>query len=210
MPFLLRLILLAVLALAPLTATAQQSDSQPATTITVEDSAEQDAAIAVRIRDILTELDGFDDVTVTVTSGIVTLRGTTVDTATAQRLNDLVSRVAGVVAIENEVTETTDVVERLNPAVDRFVERMTQLVTYLPLAVVALTAFLLVVSLGFIIARMRRPWDGLAPNAFIADIYRQLVRLVFIIGGLVVALDILNASALLSTNAIHPPALPAQ
>jgi small-conductance mechanosensitive channel len=46
---------------------------------------------------------------------------------------------------------------------------------------------------------MRQPWDRLAPNAFIADIYRQIIRLAFVIAGIVVALDILNATALLST-----------
>ena len=195
----LRILLLCLCVLFPVSSPAQQAEEQPTTTITVEDSAEQDAAIAVRIRNILNELEGYDDVTVTVSSGIVTLRGTTVDQAQATGLNDLVARVEGVVAIENEVSQTTDVVEQLNPAVERFMTRLWQLVAVLPLAAVALLAFLVVVSLGFLIARMKRPWDRLAPNAFIADIYRQIVRLLFIIGGIVVALDILNASALLST-----------
>ncbi len=198
--FIMRIILFCLcLMLVPVTGQAQQSEEQPTSTITVEDSAEQDAAIAVRIRDILSELEGFEDVTVTVSSGIVTLRGTTVDQATGARLNDIVARVEGVVAIENLVTQTTDVVEQLNPAVERFLNRVWQLVVYLPLALVALLAFVVVVSIGVVIARLKEPWNRLAPNAFIADIYRQLVRLAFIIGGLVVALDILNASALLST-----------
>ena len=46
---------------------------------------------------------------------------------------------------------------------------------------------------------MKRPWNRLAPNAFIADIYRQIIRLAFMVGGVVVALDILGATALLST-----------
>jgi small conductance mechanosensitive channel len=176
-----------------------QSEGQPSGTIAVEDSATQDAAIAVRIRDILSELEGYGNVTVTVSSGIVTLRGTTVDTATATRLNELAGRVEGVVAIENEVTETTDVVERLNPAVERFSARMVQIVAFLPLAVVALTAMALVVTCGILLARLRYPWDRMAPNAFIADIYRQIVRLAFFVAGLVIALDILGATALLGT-----------
>ncbi|WP_090270058.1 mechanosensitive ion channel family protein [Thalassovita taeanensis] len=178
---------------------ATQEIEQPSGTIAVEDSATQDAAIAVRIRDILNELEGYDDVTVTVSSGIVTLRGTTLDGAAAQRLNELISRVAGVVAIRNEVTETTDVVERLNPAMQRFKTRMTQFVSYLPLLAVAILAFAAVLMMGMLLARMKRPWDRLAPNSFIADIYRQVVRLVFLMGGIVVALDILGATALLST-----------
>ncbi|WP_425038158.1 mechanosensitive ion channel domain-containing protein [Primorskyibacter sp. S187A] len=176
-----------------------QTEEQPTGTITVDDSAEKDAAIAVRIREILSELDGFDDVTVTVSSGIVTLRGTALDAASVGRLNEIAGRVEGVVAIENEVSETTDVVRRLNPAVERFMGRMTQIVAFLPLAAVALTAFLAVVFLGYLAARMRWPWNKIAPNAFIADILRTIVQLAFVVGGLVVALDILGATALLST-----------
>ena len=59
--------------------------------------------------------------------------------------------------------------------------------------------FVIVTILGFAIARLRQPWDRFAPNAFIAEIYRQLVRLVFALTGLVLALDVMNATALLST-----------
>ncbi len=176
-----------------------QTTDQPQGTIEVEDSTSRDAAIATRIRDILRELDGFEEVTVSVSSGIVTLRGTTIDTAQAARLNDIVARVAGVVAIENEVAETTDVVARLNPAVQRFQTRMSQAIALLPLAAVALLSFLIVLGAGILLARMHYPWDRIAPNAFIANIYRQIVRMVFFVAGLVIALDILGATALLGT-----------
>lgn len=176
-----------------------QTADQPSGTIAVADSAEQDAAIAVRIREILRELDGYEDVTVTVSSGIVTLRGTALDSGAVSRLNEIAGRVEGVVAIENDVRETTDVVRRLDPAWDRFLTRTEQVVNYLPLAGIALAAFLIVVFVGFAIARLQRPWSRLAPNEFIADIYRQIIRIAFVVAGLVVALDILGATALLST-----------
>ena len=173
-------------------------DEQPAGTIAIADSAATDTAIAGRIRSILSELDGYGDVDVSVSSGIVTLRGTTLDSAAATRLTELVGRVEGTVAIENEVVETTDVVERLNPAVDRFRARGSQLVAFLPLALIALGVFVAIVFAGLALARMKSPWDRIAPNAFIADIYRQIVRLLFVVAGLVVALDIVGATALLS------------
>ena len=188
---------------APTPAVAQSGTApvadQPSGPISVEDSATQDAAIAVRIRDILGELDGYEDVTVTVTSGIVTLKGTTLSSDLAEALSELVTRVDGVVAIRNDVVETTDVAERLSPAMERFRQRMGQVVAYLPLLAVAVLAFALIFGLGLLIARVRQPWDRLAPNAFIADIYRTVVRLGFLIAGLVLALDILGATALLST-----------
>ncbi|SPF78090.1 mechanosensitive ion channel family protein [Pseudoprimorskyibacter insulae] len=194
----MRLIFALLLLVIPFSGLAQ-TVAQPTGTIQVEDSAEHDAAVAVRIREILAGLDGYEDVTVAVSSGIVTLRGTTLDGDTADRLNTLVGRVEGVVAIRNEVEETTDVVQRLNPAVERFFERFYQLVAFLPLAGVAFAAFLIVLFLGIILARMRQPWDRIAPNAFIADILRVIIRLAFLVAGIVVALDILGAVALLST-----------
>lgn len=193
------LLALSLWGVAAVPVSAQIATEQPSGTITVSDNAAQDAAIARRIRDILGELDGYDDISVTVTSGIVTLRGITPDAATTTRLDELVSRVEGVVAIENEVAETTDVAERLSPLVDRLRERIATVVSYLPLLAIAIAAFCAVVMLGFAIARRQQPWTRMAPNAFIADIYRQILRLVTVITALVVALDILGATALLST-----------
>ncbi len=193
----MRVLMLCLVMLLPDLLVAQTD--QPNGPIPIENSAAQDAAIANRIRTIFAELDGFQDVTVTVASGIVTLRGNTLDSDAAQRLTTLVSRVDGVVAIENDITETTDVVERLNPALLRFRERLQQAIAFLPLLAIAIGVFALVFLVGILLARMRQPWDRLAPNAFIADIYRQIVRLVFAVAGLVIALDIMGAAALLST-----------
>ncbi|MAM62525.1 mechanosensitive ion channel family protein [Maritimibacter sp. UBA3975] len=166
---------------------------------TTSEQAQADAAIATKIRDILHELDGYEDVTVVVKSGIVTLRGTTLDVSQSESLNGLVGRVEGVVAIENEVGISTDVRRRLTPMVERVQLRFWQAVAFMPLVGVALIAFAIVLWIGFFIARRRQPWDRLAPNAFIADIIRAVIRIAAIVAAVVVALDILGATALLST-----------
>lgn len=192
----MRALLLILLLLAPAPAVFAQEVTGP---ITTENSAVQDVAIATRMREIMTELGDYADVTVTVNEGVVTLRGTTNSTVEALALQPLASRIEGVVAVRNEVTETTDIARRLNPAVGRFAARLEQLMIFLPLALIAGVAFGIVVLVGFALARLKQPWDRLAPNAFVADIYRQLLRVAFIVIGMVVALDIMNATALLST-----------
>jgi small-conductance mechanosensitive channel len=197
MRHLIRLFLvLAVLVPAPLLA---QDDTSPSGTITAEADDATDAVIAVRIREILAELGGYEDVTVTVSNGIVTLRGTTASLPEVEALDRLVVRVEGVVAIKNEVTETTDIVRRLNPAMERFEARLMQLITALPLLLIAGAAFLVVFLVGYAISGFSRLWERLAPNSFIAGLYSQIVMIVFVVGGVVIALDILNASALLGT-----------
>jgi len=176
-------------------AAAQQANGP----ITTSNSAQQDADIAIRMREILDVLETYDDVTVVVDEGIVTLRGTTATAAQAQDLDPLAARIEGVVAVRNQVMETTDLGQRLDPAIDRFRTRIDQLIAFLPLALIAAGVFAIIVLFGFTIARLKQPWERLAPNTFIAEIYRQLLRLAFVIIGIVVALDIVNATALLGT-----------
>ena len=189
------LILICLIFTFALPAAAQDAQG----TITTDSSSGQDAAIATRMREILMELGSFDDVTVAVNEGIVTLRGTVTSANEVTAVQTLANRIEGVVAVKNEVTETTDISERLDPALERFRTRLDQAANFLPLAMIALLVFAIVVLLGFAIARMRQPWDRLAPNAFVADVYRQLLRIAFVITGIVIALDILDATALLST-----------
>lgn len=187
-------------AIAPAAAFAQQTPA-PATgpAIQLENDAATDAAIATRLRGILSELDGYDDVTVTVREGIVTFRGTAVDGAAIAQLGEIANRLSEVITVRNQVAETTAVAERLDPAMERLRARWRQVVATLPLLSVAAAVFVAVAAIGWLITRWRGPWRRLAPNGFIADIYRQLVRLGFVLAGLVAGLDILGATALLGT-----------
>ncbi|MEM9435851.1 MAG: mechanosensitive ion channel family protein [Pseudomonadota bacterium] len=177
---------------------AVTQETEPTGTIAAADDAAQDAAIAQRLRGILEELGGYSDVTVTVSSGIVTFRGTTLSLEETARLTTIAGRVEGVVAIENEVTETADVAARLDPVRERLQDRLAQFATLAPLLAIAAAVFACVLLSGLLLARAP-VISRLAPNAFIADIYRMVVRLAFLVIGIVLALDILGATALLST-----------
>ncbi|MFT5631221.1 MAG: small conductance mechanosensitive channel [Gammaproteobacteria bacterium] len=191
----MRIIIICLSLLIALPAFAQDEGG----TISATSSTGQDAAIATRIRDILDALGHSDDITVMVDDGVVTLRGTANSAPEINQTAGVAGRVEGVVAVRNEVTETTEIGRRLDPAVERFRTRMEQLIAFIPLALIGAIIFAGIVIIGFAIARMRQPWNRIAPNAFIAELYRQLVRLMFVVGALVIALDVMNATALLST-----------
>ncbi|WP_368186515.1 mechanosensitive ion channel family protein [Aestuariibius sp. HNIBRBA575] len=196
--FVFALLFVALPATGP-TLAQDATDTAPMGAITPQDSAQLDADIAVRLREILEEMANYPDVTVAVSEGIVTFRGTATTQADADALSELAARIEGVVTVRNDVTETSDIVERLNPAIERFKERAAQFLNFLPIAVIAALVFGLIVWIGFRIARAHQPWERLAPNAFIADLYRHILRIAFVIVGVVLALDIMNATALLST-----------
>ena len=175
-----------------------QEEGQPSGAISTARDSRDDAAIDDRIEAILGQLAGYEGVTVDVREGIVTFGGEVLDAEAIPRLETLAARVDGVVAIQNEVVESTDVARRLDPVADRFRARVAQAVDYLPLLAVAIVAGLLVALAGVLLARWAWPWRRLAPNAFIADIYRTVLRLVFGAAAVVTALDILNATAVLT------------
>lgn len=172
---------------------ALQTDSS----IEVGDTAQVDADIRIRITNLLQEIDGFEGVTVDVAQGVVTLGGVVLDNAKQRQLTSIVNRTNGVVAIEDNTEISGSLEERLTPAVERITDRARNLLANGPIFLVALVSFLAVATGGWLLTKRIAFWDRIAPNAFIADVYRAVARIVFILLGLVLALDILNATALI-------------
>lgn len=190
-------LLLAVALAGPGASRAQEAPSGPITL--VEDAGQDDARIRSRIIDIIDQIGGYGEVRVGVESGVVTLTGRALDAAAVNRLDQVAARIEGVVDVQNRVEETTDLGQRLNPVWDRFQSRTWGLIARLPLLAVAAAVGGAVWFAINWLARRRQPWARLAPNPFIADILRTVLRLVAVIAGVVVALDILGATALLGT-----------
>ncbi|WP_375261884.1 mechanosensitive ion channel family protein [Palleronia sp.] len=164
--------------------------------VAVED-APSDEAIAERLKAILAALER-DGIAVSVESGVVTLSGDVADPAVSEQASGIANRLEGVVAVRNDLVEAGELSQQLDPALSRFRARFDQVLGRLPLLFLATVVFAAILGFGVLLARMA-VWDRLAPNAFIAGIYRQGVRIVCGIAGLVVALDLLGAAALLGT-----------
>ena len=84
-------------------------------TISATSSTGQDAAIAIRIRDILDALGHSDDITVMVDDGVVTLHGTANSAPEISQTTGVAGHFEGVVAVRNEVTKTNEIGHRLDP-----------------------------------------------------------------------------------------------
>ena len=183
-----------LLAWAP-QASAQAAGEAPR--VVAVDDAPSDQAIAERARAILAAL-GWSGITLSVEAGVVTLSGDVADPAVSEEVAEVAGRLEGVVAVRNELAATGELAQQLDPAIARFRTRVEQVLGRLPLLLLAAAIFAAIVGLGVLLARLQL-WDRLAPNAFIAGIYRQAVRVVSGIAGIVVALDLIGAAALLGT-----------
>ncbi len=164
-----------------------------------EEALQKDREIQQRIRKLFGEIPEFKDTWVTVRAGAVTIRGTVLDLEQVAKAEELASRMDGVVVVSNLLNVETSVEKRITPALERFQDRVLQFVSLLPIIGIGLLVLALVSFVGFAIARLENPWDAITPNRFVANLLRQLVRIAFIILGLVLALDIIGATALLGT-----------
>lgn len=158
-----------------------------------------DIEISGKIRDLFWATEPLRSVHVQTSAGIVTLLGDVKDSEQLDVALELAGRVEGVVSVNNEIQIVATVNERLNDIKSRITTRLDQLIVLLPLILVAIIAFVAITAVGLWVAKRDWPWSRIAPNAFIADLMRQIVRLAFIGLALVLALDILGATALLST-----------
>lgn len=171
----------------------------PSAEISVGANEISDAAIKARLSEIFAEVEGTQNIEVSVDAGVVTLSGTVADPAARQQALRLANRVQGTVTVRNNIEVVDDVAQRITPAIERLKDRIFEAIALLPLLGVGIVVFLLVTCMGFVVAGRESLWARLTPNAFVADLVKQMVRLAFIAAALVLALDLIGATTLLGT-----------
>ena len=186
-----------VAAMLPTTPETPQETASPTPQQTIDDTQEagSDARIADRIRGIFGELPAFANVTVEVQQGVVSLQGTVPTQDDVARAETIVGRIAGVVTVENAIERDVSVgsaggLGNLQSKIDDFL-------ALLPLMGLAIVVALVIAGIGYLIAGLTGVWHRLAPNSFLAELIASAIRFAFVVGGVVVALDMIGASALL-------------
>ena len=168
----------------------------PVQTIAATQEAGDDRRIAERIAWIFAELPAFGAVEVEVNEGVVSLSGTVPKPDDIARAEAIVNRVAGVVTVENGLERDLSL-SAGSAGILTLADRWNSLVRMLPLIGMALGVWLAIAFLGYLIAGLGRLWHRIAPNSFLAELIASAIRFGFTIVGLVIALDMIGATALL-------------
>ncbi len=174
------------------------AEEPPPAQSTIEQAPDDgdDPRIKERLEGIFAELPAFADVRVSVSEGVVTLEGTVTDAEAIARAENIAARVSGVVTVENRLERDLSVESNLS-VFGQVSDLLDNFVAALPLLAVAVLAALVIGAFGYLLASLGFIWERIAPNAFLAELIRSAIRFVFVVGGLVIALDMLGAGALL-------------
>ena len=181
-------------------AQAEDALAVPESVVNIDaEAAESDEKIRSRIENIFAELEPLREVSVYVGEGVVILRGEVANEVAAQQAERLASRLAGVVTVTDEMSRTLAVADNVRPVLDRIRTQTLNFIKALPLIGLALLVLTVFVLLGNFLAGRQFLWRKIAPNPFLADLMAQATRVIILLLGIILALNLLGAAAVITT-----------
>ncbi len=185
-------------------ADAGQADTLPDASADADADAlreESQAALARQapVRELLAvyrRIDGLRDVRVHLEDGVLALSGTALTAEDRALAAELARGIPGVVWVDNRIAVETDVRKRLAPTWERMEEKGVAFLRFLPSLVLGVLLAGASVLLAVWVGNRSFPFDRIAPNAFARNLLRQVVRTVIVLGGVLLALDLMAATAL--------------
>jgi small-conductance mechanosensitive channel len=129
----------------------------------------------------------------------VTLSGDVANTEAAERAVNIAGRVDGVVAVQDDINRTLAVTDNVSPLLAEMRDWTAAFIRALPLIGAALLSLITLILFGQWLSRRNRLIKRFAKNPFMVELIANAVKLAFIVIALVVALNILGATALIGT-----------
>ena len=179
--------------------TEETSEATLDTPISTADTAVNDVQIKERLTNIYANFENLRPVQVTVEDGVVTLSGTVLQREAISQAQQLANRTENVVSVVNNIKFNQNVTQKLGFVFDQLIQRSIDIVQFLPILVVATIVFLVLFWLARVVTRRRETFQRFAANAFIADLIRQAVRIAITLFGLILALQIADATSILGS-----------
>jgi small conductance mechanosensitive channel len=177
----------------------EQAPAEGATEREVEAELDlgQDRRIAERLRATFAGVEALRGVRVAVNAGVVRLSGEVPSAAARELAGQLARQIEGVALVENEIRLVQDVGRRLETAWENLRQRLYGVIGFLPLLAVAGLILVLFWYAGRLVTSLPWPYRRIG-NAFLRQTARQLVRIAVMIAGALLALEILDATALVA------------
>ena len=163
------------------------------------DKSAGDAVIQARINDIFRNLPALDSVSADVDEGVVVLGGTVPDAESRQLAEDLADRVTGTVIVVNEIVRDRSVTQRVRAALEDLEARLKELVGLAPILLLSLIVVGAAVLIARLAGRADRLYRRLSRNWFVRDLLRQVAQITIVLVGVVFALRLLDAGAMLGS-----------
>ena len=178
---------------APGTASANQVAAE------VRAGKKEDSRIAAAVAAKLLRQPNLQKVTVEVNAGVVTLAGKALADEDRDRAATLARQVEGVSDVVNDIQLDASLRTRFDAALAETRSKLVRGVAAVPLIAIGLVIVLLSAWLGRVFARRPAQWlRARSHNPYMEGLVRRTVQTVAVLVGIVLALDLLDATTLVS------------
>jgi small conductance mechanosensitive channel len=159
-------------------------------------SEADDAATRASLERRLQRVPGLERVTAAVDGGVARLGGEVLAEDERALAATIAANADGVHAVHNRIELSADIGRRFERSREQLLDSLMRLVAGLPLLAVAITIVLLAGWIGRLLGgRLRLPWLR-SRNPYLDGLLRRAVQAAALLAGLLIALDLLGATAL--------------
>ena len=155
-----------------------------------------DRALGQRLDARLAAAEGLHDVQATVRDGRVVLLGEVVTAEERERATRVATQTQGVGEVDNRIRLSPRLSDRFEAVFQGMYDKMLWLLTQAPLVVIALLIVLLAAWLGGRASRVPVLRRVRSSNPYMDGLIRRTLRWVIVLAGILLALDLLGATAL--------------
>lgn len=167
--------------------------------IQLENSPADDEQIRQRLYRILSEIEPLSNLAVTVSNSVVQLDGEVESAEARDEAESLAAGIDGVVKVDNNIEVSRDVSVRVRSTWDRLWELAVEVKSLAPVLLLSLLVMAVFWYLASWLSGQTSLWRTVTPNMFIATILGSVVRIVVVVAGMLIALYLMDAAAIIST-----------
>ncbi|WP_447968154.1 mechanosensitive ion channel domain-containing protein [Nitrospira sp. M1] len=171
----------------------------PSPEISVGSNKVKDELIRDRLTDVYQHIPALSNVDIEVNAGVIRLTGKTLSKDAHQQALELAKRTEGVVSVTDNIMQKRDIQSRLSVVQEKLMKRFNELISFIPLLIIAFGVFLIFWFIASILTRWRTLYTRITPNIFLQSLLRQTLRVGILFIGFILMLEILDATALLGT-----------
>ncbi|HET6564015.1 MAG TPA: mechanosensitive ion channel domain-containing protein, partial [Xanthomonadales bacterium] len=159
----------------------------------------RDELIDARLTEIFANIPGLNNVSVNVKEGVIFLEGSVENADSLDQAQSLAERLSGVVTVINNIQRDRTLGTRLKAAVQSIESQFKDLIGNAPLLLLAIMIVVLSWLLARLVAKAQWLFRHMSANWFVQDMLRQALQLAIVIVGCIIALKLLDATALLGS-----------
>ncbi len=160
---------------------------------------DSDAIIQSRLESLFSNTDGLRQVDVEVADGQIVLSGDTYTIEARDQALTFAGLVQDAEGIQDNIEIRDNVSERLTGVWDNLRQRLNDLIARLPLLLIAIGVLTLFWLLSRLIVSRDSMYRRISKNPFLQTLLKQIARIAVLFAGFILALEILDATALLGT-----------